>query len=172
VLQAERALVSARIENDKAGLEREAFQTLGRARELDEAKLDLDRSRGRAEDAQAELTELESMYAEEEFAAKTKELVLARSRRNLEHAQRALDLSERKLNELEGFELKGKEHGLEHARLGAEKGLMEAEQALAKVRLEKKIAVSKAEQEVQELAGKLEKAKKKKSKGGDAEAKP
>ena len=40
--------------------------------------------------AAAELAELEAMYSEEEFAAKTKELVLARSRRNLEHAQRAL----------------------------------------------------------------------------------
>lgn len=170
VAQAERALVAVKVEGDKTRLEREAFETSGRARALDEARLDLDRSRGRAEDAAAELAELEAMYAEEEFATKTKELVLARGRRDLEHSRRALDLAERRMRELEGFELTGKDRDLEHKRLGAEKDLVEAEQKLAKLRLEKKIAISKAEQEIQELVEKLEKINKKK--GASAEATP
>jgi hypothetical protein len=161
---AERELAEAKLKAEKARIEREGFAALGRARELDEAKLGVDRSRGRAEDAAAELAELESMYSKEEFATKTKELVITRSRRDLEHAKRALDLSERQLKETEGFELIGKERALEQANLEGEKGVVEAEQALTKKRLEKQIAIAKAEQELAELMRKAEKEAKKKEK--------
>jgi hypothetical protein len=159
VTGAERKLVEARIGQEKAGLEREAFDALGRARELDESRLGIDQARGRAEDAAAELAELEAMYAAEEFATKTKELVLTRGRRQLELAKRALDLAERQDKELSGFELPAKERELELARVGAEKELKEAEEGLTKVRLEQKIAIAKAEQEVAELERKLRKTK-------------
>lgn len=161
---AEQELAAVRVEAEKARLEREGFHALGRARGLDQARLDLDRSRGRAEDAAAELAELESMYASEEFATKTKELVLTRSRRELEHARRALVLAESKLKETEGFELVGKERELEKENISAGKGLLEAEQALSKLRLEQKIAIAKAEQEIEELMRKIEKAEAKKGK--------
>jgi len=164
VAAAEQSLAAAKLEAEKARLERQAFAEIGRAQELDSAKLDVDRSRGRADDAAAELGELEAMYAEEEFATKTKELVITRSRRDLEHAKRSLDLAGRKLKETEGFELPAKEHQLEQARVEAEKGLLEAQQGLDKLRLEKKIAIAKAEQEVEELTRKAEKARAKKAK--------
>jgi len=165
---AEQDMAAAKVGAEKARLERQAFAELGRTRELDEAKLSLDQSRGRAEDAAAELAELEAMYAEEEFATKTKELVITRSRRDLEHAQRSLDLAGRKLKETEGFELPGKEQELEKDRLAAEKAVLEAQQGLDKVRLEKKIAIAKAEQELEELSRKAEKAKAKKAKKAEA----
>jgi len=164
VAAAERELTQSKVEADKAHIERAGFAEIGRARELDEARLGLDQSRGRAEDAAAELAELESMYAAEEFATKTKELVITRSRRDLEHARRAVDIAERKLKETEGYDLIGKDRELEKDDLSAAKSVMEAEQALAKLRLEKKIAVAKAEQELAELQRKAEKLAKKNEK--------
>jgi hypothetical protein len=162
---AERDLAKAKLEVEKARIELDGFSSLGRARKLDQARLGLDQSRGRAEDAAAELAELEAMYAAEEFAQKTKELVLQRGKRNLEHARRAVDLSERELKELEEFELAGEQRELEQARIAGEKGLLESEQALEKLRLEKRIAIAKAEQELAELEKKAEKKAKKAEKG-------
>lgn len=167
---AEQALGEAKVELEKARLEREGFTIDGRALELDDDKLDLDRALGRAQDAEEELKELEAMYSEEEFAERTKELVLLRSRRELEHARRAVELVRRKLTQLETFGLPGKERELEQGWLSAQKGALEAEQALAKLRLEKKIAVTKAEHEVVELEKKLAKLEAKKAKKAKAGA--
>lgn len=152
---AERELSAARLELEVARLSQQAFLTLGREHELEEARLDLDRSRGRAEDAEAELAELESMYAAEEFASKTKELVLTRSHRDLELARRALALAERKRQQLESYELPEKEHELAKDLQAAETGVVEAEQSLEHRRLEHRVSVLEAETEVAELERKL-----------------
>ena len=81
--------------------------------------------------------------------------------RDLEHARRGLELAERKLKELEGFELPSEERELEQARVGAAKGLLEAEQALASLQLSQRITLLEAEQELAQLEHKLAKARKK-----------
>jgi len=159
----------ARRDLEAKRLEREAFLADGRQRELDQARLDLDRSRGRAEDAASELAELEAMYAAEEFASKTKELVLNRSRRELELSRRSLELSQRRMQALEGFELSGRAMGLEQALHRAERALLEAEHALANQPLDQQITLKKAEREVAELERKLAKEREKKAGKGKAE---
>ena len=63
--------------------------------QLDKSKLTLDRARHSRELAADELGELEAMYAEEDLAEATKELVLKRGRRNLEFRERELKFAER-----------------------------------------------------------------------------
>ncbi len=141
IAAAELAVKKARQGQEQVRTKKAGFESGGRALKLDEARLALDRARGRASDAEAELAELEAMYKEEEFAEKTKELVLARGRRELEHARRDLGLSERRLKQLEEFELTGEANEVEKDATEAQKDLLEAEQALAKLRLEKEIAI-------------------------------
>ena len=63
-------------------------------------QLDVDGATGRRDDSQAELEELEAMYSEEEFAQSTKELVLRRGRRSLEHSNRRLAMATEELRHL------------------------------------------------------------------------
>jgi hypothetical protein len=160
----ELALEFARAGLAKAKSDQEAFLAAERALEVDVVEQHLDASKGRADDAAAELTELEAMYAEEEFATKTKELVITRSRRDLELSRRSLELARRRKAAQDTYEHPAKERDLAQAVKSAEKELLEAEQSLAKKRLATKIALAKAEQEFAELEKKAEKAKAKKAK--------
>lgn len=170
---AELGVVNSRHEADRTGYAKDAFNGEGMAIKLDEAKLALDRAKGRATDAEAELAELEAMYKEEEFAEKTKELVLMRGRRNLEHARRDVELAERNLTQLQQHGLPNEARQLEYAALQAKKDLTGAEQGLVKLKLEKKIAVAKAEKELTDLRKKGEKEDEDgKNEEGEKEAKP
>lgn len=131
----------------------QVFQATTMAVRVDEAQLDLDRSTGRAADAQAELDELEAMYAEEEFAEMTKELVLSRGRRNLEHARRSVAIGETKLARLVDAELPAEEAALARS-------VLEAEGALASARLALQIAEIGGQVSVTKATRALEKAKK------------
>jgi len=59
---------------------------------VERAKLDLTRAEDRTKEAEEELKQLEMMYAEDDFADQTKEIVLERERRRLERAKRDLEL--------------------------------------------------------------------------------
>jgi len=176
-LEAEQDLSNAElaVEFARAGLvkargDQEAFLKAERALEVDQGVLGLDASKGRADDAAAELAELEAMYSAEEFAKKTKELVITRSRRDLDFAKRSLELAQRRRTVEDTYELPAKERDLAHAVRSAEKELMEAEQELVKKRLQTKIALAKAAQEFAELEKKAEKAKQKKTSAKKVEA--
>ena len=126
------------------------FEATHRAIRLEEARLELDRAIGRAADAAAELGELEAMYAEEEFAEKTKELVLTRGRRNLEHAQRGVAIGESKLEKLQRDELPAEERELERAVVEAEGKLQAARLALPIAELKGRVALAEAETKLAE----------------------
>jgi len=139
---------------------REAFAT-ERKLELEEGALGLDRSRGRARDSELELAELEAMYAAEEFAEKTKELVLQRGRRNLEHAQRGLAIEEGKLALLTKTELPAKERALVLALAKAEQSVAAARRELELAELETRIAELKAKESLRKAQEPDEKKEKK-----------
>src|SRR5438093_7140442 len=80
----ENALVRTRLDLEKAQKDLRVFREEHKPRELDEHKITLDAQTYRAEEAKDEQAELESMYKEDEFAKKTKELVLKRGRRQME----------------------------------------------------------------------------------------
>ena len=141
VQEAERALVAYR----------DVEAPLARGR----SALTLDRARGRAEDSQAELKELEAMYAEEEFALSTKELVIRRGRRSLEHAQRSLALEEIESTHQSEHEIPAKTRGLERALEKATAGLESARRALERGELEREMRMAKARFRVGELEREL-----------------
>jgi hypothetical protein len=59
---------------------------------IEQAKLGLVRAEDRVKENEEELRQLEMMYAEEDFADQTKEIVLERGRRRLQRSQRDLEL--------------------------------------------------------------------------------
>ena len=59
---------------------------------IENARLSLARAQDRATEAEEELKQLEMMYAEDDFADQTKEIVLERGRRRLERSKRDLEL--------------------------------------------------------------------------------
>lgn len=154
-LERESKLIAARTElqfaeEDLAAARRalEAFKAVERPRAEGESKLDLDRARHRLLDAEAELAELEAMYDADDFAEKTKELVLARGRRSLEAAQRAVALAELEHQHLVSQELPEKERELARALAEAELAAQEARRALERTTLEVDLALAKAKHEL------------------------
>ena len=146
------ATVSLDVARAKAAAAHAALDafTEARAVRLDGARLDLDRAQGRATDAELELAELEAMYADEEFAEKTKELVINRGRRAVEHAQRALEIQRRKLARLKEVELPADLKKLELAVLEADAKLEGAGRACRVAELEGAIDLAQAEEALRE----------------------
>lgn len=120
------------------------------------AELNLQRGEDGLKDAREELQQLELMYSDEQFADKTKEIVIERAKRRLERTERDL-------------ELRGKEHKtlvevtiplemLEHERKVEEKtlALEQLRRDDAKTMIDKQLAQLKAELEVFGLEHELE----------------
>ena len=151
------AVAQAQSKLDEAKLDLEHFETVQKARRLTEAQLSLDRAGYRAEEAEAELGELEAMYAEEEFAATTKELVIRRGRVQRDFSRRSLELSEQSLELLANVELPKELRKLQHAVRDTEAGLAEAQADQKKTDtqnkkkiLEARHAIAKLEKEAME----------------------
>ncbi len=128
----------------------------GSAIRLASAELSLDRARGNASDSELELKELEAMYGSEEFAEMTKELVLNRGRRQLEHARRGLELEERKMRRLTTVELPAERTALENAQRKAEENLRAAERSRAKGLVEAELSLARAEEALRKAKEKLD----------------
>ncbi|QDU67991.1 hypothetical protein [Engelhardtia mirabilis] len=149
--QAEQAVVDAGVAVEEAALALQTFTQVESAHELDSSKLDLDRSQTRAVQAAQELAELQSMYDVEEFAEKTKELVISRGQTNLEMAQRSLDLQQRSHALLSDFELPKKTRALQREVDEAKRKLKRAERQLEKARIEAEKRRRSAAHEIEEL---------------------
>jgi len=124
--------------------EREHFKKVSVALDLDAAGLGVDRAKQSVAEAEQELKELEGMYAAEKFAEATKELVLARGKAQLEFARRDLDLEQRKLEELKGFEHKKRDRELGERETKAKLALEQAKSASKKTDLEQRLALARA----------------------------
>ncbi len=139
----------------------EQFKTRTVPREIDLAKISLDAAKYRAEHAVDEHKELEAMYKADEFAEMTKELVLKRSRRQLELAERSLQVQKKKLDDLQTAQHPRKLRELENKVLEATRAVELARQKLQKTKLEIQISRTKASFQVKELGRDLEAALKK-----------
>jgi hypothetical protein len=126
----------------------DTFQKVTRNLELSKAALGFDRARQRAEESKAELEELMSMYKKEEFAALTKELVLARGQKNLEFANRALEQQRTEQAATRDVELPRKEKDLQLALHKAENKLREEKAEQQKLSHENELKMRKAERAV------------------------
>lgn len=142
---AREAVVKAERELQLARAALQAFETIDAPTQVDGAQISHDRQAYAADEARAELAELEAMYQAEEFAKATKELVLQRGRRRLEVAERELAVGKRKLAMLKDHalprqqtELAGKVHddevALAKAKLEAEKAGIDGDVALRRAR--------------------------------------
>ena len=127
---AEAAVADATVDVKEKQLALETYRELESKHELDTSKLSLDRASNRAMEAAQELAELQSMYDVEEFAEKTKELVISRGERNLAMSQRQLDLQNRSFAHLEGWTIPKKLRSLERELLQAERKLARCWSAL------------------------------------------
>jgi len=139
--------------------ERDHFKAIQVALKLDEGKLGIERATEFRERQKQELEELEAMYKQEELATLTKELVIRRSRMDLELAQKTLALEGRKLEALSGHELPKKQRELDDAVVKAEKALAEAKAKDSRHGLEKELKLLKAEHAIDELEREVAKLK-------------
>ncbi|MCH8852307.1 MAG: hypothetical protein IID41_06590 [Planctomycetes bacterium] len=123
---------------------------------LARGQLDLRNAEDRYKESQEEMTQLDLMYAEEDFADKTKEIVLQRGRRRLERSRTNLDIRSKTFLFLQNHSLP-----LEHKELQFK--LEQASLLLAKTQrdakageLDKQIAILTAEAGVAKLEFELQ----------------
>jgi len=107
-----------------ARAELEHFDAFTAPTELAQRRLSIERSEGRLLEAKAELQQLLDMYADEEFATSSKELVIERGRRGVDFSERSLAMSRASLEDLESFDLAKRRaklvRGVEKAELGVD----------------------------------------------------
>ena len=115
---------------------------------LARAELSLQNAEDRYLEAQEEMTQLELMYGEEDFADKTKEIVLERGKRRLERSRRNLEIQRRDLEFLNShslpLEIKEQQFKVEQAQKQLEKARRDARSG----DLDGRIAILSAEAEV------------------------
>jgi hypothetical protein len=157
--KAESAVADAELDLQAALAAMESFQ-VGREIRMREAAASLERSKVRLEEQKQELAELESMYAAEEFAEKTKELVLARGKNQLAAAQESLAIETLRRARLEAQELPADELARRQALIKAENGLRDARKSFEAAGLRAKLGVMRAEKGLREAE--------KKAAGGEA----
>jgi hypothetical protein len=154
--EAERGVRQATLALSEAERDLAVFRETERPHAIAEAVLELDQADHRRETEHDELNELIAMYAAEDFAAMTKELVLKRGRKNLEFAERELELARAELDHLQNLTLPKKERELEAALEKARGEHAQAEAELAKARLEATKSLAEARQEITVLERPLE----------------
>lgn len=125
-----------------------------------EAEHELEESRTAVRDAEEELVQLKLMYAEQDLADATRELVVARSERRLAAAKAAVVLEERKLQLLVEVEQPAADTALAdtlqekvEAHRAANQDDALAKRAAALARMEAEHAVAEAEEELREALG-------------------
>jgi hypothetical protein len=163
-LAADRTLANGKHEVEKAQADLDVFRKAQKSREADEKQLGIDSQTYRAEEAKDEQAELESMYKDDEFAKKTKELVLKRGKRQVELSDRSLSLAKREQEQFQQHTQPDRERDLQHkvdeARLDVQKAELEQRKAALEVDVQRRQAEDKVhdlEQDVKELEQKLAK---------------
>jgi len=163
------AVSEAQREVDEAKLAVSRFGEYERPSALAEAKLQLDQSTQGLRENEQELAQMEAMYAEEKnldaTGVQTRDLVLERHRKAVEFSKRRLELARERSADLESRELPRKERELAQKLEKSENGLRKAEEESAKGALERKLALVKARQRIEELEREKAKAAKSSANG-------
>ena len=127
---------------------------------LARAELGLQGSLDRFNESQEEMTQLELMYAEEDFAEKTKEIVLERGKRRLERSQRDLEIRRRELEFTQSHDLplqiKEQQFKVEQAQKSLDKAKRDSVGGI----IDRRIATLTADAAVAKLQAELEKLEK------------
>jgi hypothetical protein len=149
------AIEAAERELKAAKNEQEHFKKKVVPLELDERALAVDRAKQNVLEAREELMELEAMYAQEDFAKATKELVMTRGRSRLAMSERDLGLAERRATMVKEFDHKKREREFADRVKKAENALEDAQARAAKVDVDKRLAVLKAEHALEDAKREL-----------------
>lgn len=113
-----------------------------------------------ATEQEEELAQLEMMYKNDDLADKTKEIVLARTKRRLERVRTSLALQKQELNDLLTVQQPLQQDKLMQAVRDAEAALRRATVAAKTGQMDKTMAIHSQELEVQKLEREIAKAKK------------
>jgi hypothetical protein len=153
IADAERGVRHAREELDDYLKSQKALEAAERILGMDQQKEGLRQT-------QQEYDELESMYKDEDFAKKTKELVLSRGKARLDFSKRGLDLSTARRDFQEKVSLPRKERDLNEALEKASKGLEEARGAVERKKLANQLQLMRAKDSLDDLQKEVDKLKK------------
>lgn len=132
------------------------FREVAGPLERAERALSLRRAEQRLLESEQEIAELESMYAQEDFAETTKELVLTRGRAQVEMARTGLDLARREMQQLEAYEHPRRERELVREVEEAEAAKARAEADLARGNVQRHLDLLKAKHAVEDATEALE----------------
>ena len=125
-----------------------------------ERALSLDQQQEGVRETQQEYDELESMYKDEDFAKKTKELVLSRGKARLGFSQRGMELSTSRRDFHEKFVMPRKERDLREALEKARTGLEDGRAMAERKKLSNQLQLLRAKDGLDELQKEVEKLKK------------
>lgn len=131
-----------------------------KALEAAERALGNDQQKEGLRETQQEYDELESMYKGEDFANKTKELVLSRGKARLEFAQRGMELSKSRQDYQEKSVLPRKDRDLHEALERARTSLEEARGAAERKKLSNELQLLRAKDALDDLQKEVDKLKK------------
>jgi len=141
--------------------EEELSDYLQTQRQIDSAErtLGLDQQQEGVRESQQEYDELESMYKDEDFAKKTKELVLSRGKARLGFAQRGMELASSRHGFQEKVVMPRKERDLREAIEKARTGLEDARASAERKQLSNQLQLLRAKDGLDDLQKEVEKLK-------------
>jgi hypothetical protein len=136
------------------------FQQTHKALEQAERELNSDQQKEGLRETQQEYDELESMYKDEDFAKKTKELVLSRGKARLDFSRRGLEISTGRRQFQERTAAQRKERDLSEALEKARAGLTDTRAAAERKTLSNQLQLLRAKDGIADLEKELAKLKK------------
>jgi hypothetical protein len=155
------AVEKAKFELTVATKARDHFVNVEMPQKTTRAQLDLQQGKDSLTEQEEELQQLELMYSKDELADKTKEIVLARSKRRLERLRQNLALQQKDLDDLVNVQQPEALRKLEAAVTDKTGDHRRAEFGLRSGQIDKDMAVKAQQNEVNKLTREIEKAKQK-----------
>lgn len=124
------------------------------------AELDLTQMKDNLTDQEEELTQLELMYKGDDLGDKTKEIVIARTKRRLERVKASVALQTKDLDDLVNVQQPEQKEKLDNAVKDKESDLQKAESTAKSSAMDKQLAVKAQTMEVEKQKREFAKAKK------------
>ena len=155
------AVQKAQFELSVANKARDHYVNVEMPQKSARAQLDLQQAKDSLTEQEEELQQLELMYSKDDLADKTKEIVLARSKRRLERLRQNLVLQQKDLNDLVNVQQPEALRKLEAAVTDKTGDLRRAEFGLRSGQIDKDLAVKTQQNEVNKLVREIDKTKQK-----------
>ena len=155
------AVEKAKFELSVATKARDHFVNVEMPQKSARAQLDLQQAKDSLSEQEEELQQLELMYSKDDLGDKTKEIVLARSKRRLERLRQSLALQQKDLDDLVNVQQPDQLRKLEAAVTDKTGDLRRAEFGLRSGQIDKDMAVKAQQNEVNKLGREIDKAKQK-----------